>query len=106
MLMIRLALPKKPPVPLKRTPKTIKTIEKPSTNNRVRENIRDRETLRSVSSLKETPPIKERYEGIRGSMHGDKKDSTPAAKAINKLIFSVIIVLSWLIFPLYQRYGI
>jgi hypothetical protein len=37
------------------------------------------------------PPITHRYDGISGITHGDKKDSTPAPKAINIDIFSETI---------------
>jgi len=38
------------------------------------------------------PPIIHRYDGISGKTHGDKKDSTPAPKAINIDIFSETIL--------------
>jgi hypothetical protein len=44
----------------------------------------------SVFPVKGEPPIMHRYDGISGSTQGDKKDSTPAPKAMNIDRFSDI----------------
>ena len=64
-----------------------KTTLKPATNSRVDHSTRARWRCSSARSsplapdLTDTPDIMERYDGTRGSTHGERKDTIPAPKA-------------------------
>jgi hypothetical protein len=47
-----------------------------------------------VSSSRVKPVIKEKYAGINGRIQGEKKDSRPAIRAAEYVIFSVNTILS------------
>jgi hypothetical protein len=60
---------------------TIKTAVNPKIKNRVCRIILPRFFSWASLPLSPEAPIKKRYEGIRGNTQGDKKESSPAAKA-------------------------
>jgi len=75
-------------------PIRIKTNEKPETNDTVEKNtlLLISELQSIVNSSKEKPVIKVKYEGITGSMQGEKKESSPAKKAAGYVTVSTNIV--------------
>ena len=71
-----------------------KTKEKPKTNEKVEKNtfFLLSELQFIVNSSKEKPVIKVKYEGIIGSIQGEKKESSPARKAVGYVIVSTNII--------------
>src|SRR5689334_8633308 len=87
--MMRRYPAKRPPRKLAERPSETKTTEKPMMKATALSTTRRRTRLSldgsAISSI-DTPEMNERYDGITGSTHGDKNESSPELKATKKLM--------------------